>query len=174
MNLQDQHQEQGSTAQSGSSSEDDAATRRALRADLLRLGRVASAKSAVSTAAVLEGHNDLDHYAAAWVPLAERRREAAAGSPADQARWSQLIKGVARPPATSAASYETLVLRAGHARDLLRALVATMPPWVPIADVARLIKKRIEAGSYLSGAILAPGRLAADLALPLECPPGPE
>ncbi|MEU8911764.1 hypothetical protein [Streptomyces nigrescens] len=39
---------------------------------------------------------------------------------------------------------------------------------MPIADVARLIKKRIKAGSYLSGAILAPGRLAADLALPLS------
>ncbi|MEU9120578.1 hypothetical protein AB0C96_12075 [Streptomyces sp. NPDC048506] len=167
MSLQDEHQEHGSAVESGSSPENDAGTRRALRADLLRLGRVAGAKSAASTAAVLEGHDALDGYTAVWVPLAERRREAATGSPADQARWSRLIEGAARPSARSVASYESLVLRAGHARDLLRALADTTPPWVPIADVARRIKKQIEAGSYLSGAVLAPGRLAADLALPL-------
>ncbi|MGG7574126.1 hypothetical protein [Streptomyces sirii] len=149
-----------------SPAEDTAATRRALRSDLLRLGRVAGAKSAASAGSVLNGHADLDKYAAVWVPHAERRQEAATGSPADRARWAGLIKAAARPAAPTAVSYEALVLRAGYTRELLRALADTLPPWVPIADVAEQIKKRITDGSYPSGAILAPGRIAADLALP--------
>ncbi|WP_433860174.1 GntR family transcriptional regulator [Streptomyces kronopolitis] len=149
-----------------SSAEDTAATRRALRNDLLRLGRVAGAKSAASAGSVLNGHADLDKYAAVWVPHAERRQEAATGSPADRARWAELIKATARPEAP-AVSYEGLVVRAGYARELLRALAETLPPWVSIADVAEQIKKRITDGSYPPGAVLAPGRIAADLALPL-------
>ncbi|QKV90418.1 GntR family transcriptional regulator [Streptomyces sp. NA02950] len=159
---------QRQTAESSSTPSDSAGTRRALRADLLRLGRIGGARSASSSAAVIEGHALIDRHTDPWVPLAECRREAAAGSPADQARWSRLIEAVTHPPNPTDASYEKLIVRVGNARDLLRTLADTLPPFVPVADVAQRIEQRIKAGTYPPGAVLAPGRIAADLALPLQ------
>ncbi|MER5968518.1 hypothetical protein ABT112_02005 [Streptomyces sp. NPDC002055] len=161
------HQDQERARESSSPSDDAAVTRRALRADLRRLGQVGSAKLTASTTTLLKDHAVLDGYAATWVPLAERRRESAAGSESDQARWSRLIEAATRPPAPTTMTYETLVVRIGYTRDLLRALRDTLPPWVPIIEVAQQIKKRIAAGAYPPGVIMAPGRVATDLSLPI-------
>ncbi|MBL1101914.1 GntR family transcriptional regulator [Streptomyces coffeae] len=161
-------QDQEHTAEPGSSPADSAGTRRALRADLLRVGRIGGARSAASSAAVIEGHALIDRHTGVWVPLAERRRQAAAGSPADQARWDRLIEAVTRPTQPTEVSYEKLVVRVGSARDLLRTLADTLPPFAPVAEVAQRIEQRVEVGTYPPGAVLAPGRIAADLGLPLQ------
>ncbi|MGP8301989.1 GntR family transcriptional regulator [Streptomyces inhibens] len=143
-------------------------TRRVLRADLLRLGRSGGARAATSSAAVSNGYDSVEQHVRKWLPLAVRRREAAVGSPADQARWDRLIEAVTRPKRPSEMSYEELVVLASSARELLRALRSTEPPVVPVAEVAQRIKQRIKDGIYAPGATLSPGRIAADLGLPLE------
>ncbi|MCR8573085.1 GntR family transcriptional regulator [Streptomyces sp. Isolate_219] len=144
-----------------------AATRRALRNDQLSLRRIGGTRSAASSAAVFDDHARIDRHTAVWVPLAECRREDAAGSPADRARWDRLIKAAARP-APADMSYERLVVRVGSARDLLRAVADALSPSVPVVEVALWIEQRITSGAYPPGAALAPGRVAAELAVPLE------
>ncbi|GGN51535.1 hypothetical protein GCM10012285_41780 [Streptomyces kronopolitis] len=163
MSTQNQQQEAGASSPPA----DSAATRRALRSDQLALRRVGGARAAASSAAVSDAHARIDRHTAVWLPLAERRREDAAGSPADQARWGRLIKATARP-APADMSYEQLVVRVGTARDLLRAVAETLSPFVPVAEVAQWIEHRITSGAYAPGAALAPGRLAAEFAVPLE------
>ncbi|MER5973657.1 GntR family transcriptional regulator [Streptomyces sp. NPDC002055] len=124
--------------------------------------------AAASGAAVREAHNKVDQYINPWASLAARRHAAASTSPADQARWSRLIQAVERPEQATQLTYEKLVLRVVSARELLRTLAETEPPFVPIVDVARQIEHRIKTGSYPAGTVLAPGRLAADLAFPLQ------
>ncbi|MGI5262362.1 GntR family transcriptional regulator [Streptomyces angustmyceticus] len=144
-----------------------AATRRALRADQLSLRRLGGEKAAASSAAVFDAHDGVDRHTGPWLLLAERRRQDAAGSPADAARWDRLIAAAARRAPTDL-SYESLVVRVGSARDLLRALAETLSPKVPVVEVARSIKQRITSGAYPPGAALAPGRVAVDLGVPLQ------
>lgn len=160
-------QNQQQAVEPSSSPADSAATRHALRNDQLSLRRLGGARAAASSAAVFDGHAHIDRHTAVWLTLAERRREDAAGSPADQARWDRLIKAAARPAPTEM-SYERLVVRVGNARDLLRALVDTLPPSVPVVEIAQRIEQRITSGTYPPGAALAPGRIAAELAVPLQ------
>ncbi|MEU9121008.1 hypothetical protein AB0C96_14300 [Streptomyces sp. NPDC048506] len=144
------------------------ATRRALAGDLIRLGRVDGPRAGVSAAAVIEGYERAWHITDRWLPLAQERLRAASGSPADRARWEALVEAAARPDGCLRnRSFTGLAELAGHTRELLRTLRDTEPFYVPIAEVAARITEAVTHGNYLAGASLSPGRIAADLALPL-------
>ncbi|WP_107068060.1 GntR family transcriptional regulator [Streptomyces sp. CT34] len=143
--------------------------RRALTSDLMRLGRIDGPRAGVSPAAVARGYEKTWHITERWLPLARQRRRAASGSTADQARWDGLINSVARPAQPEGCpSFPGLVELAGNARDLLRTLRDTEPPYVPVAEVAARIAEAIEGGHYLTGASLSPAKIAADRRLPVD------
>ncbi|GGU65007.1 hypothetical protein GCM10010211_32640 [Streptomyces albospinus] len=142
--------------------------RRALTSDLMRLGRIDGPRAGVSPAAVARGYEKAWRITERWLPLAGQRRLAASGSTADQARWERLITATARPVRPAGRpSFLGLVELAGNARDLLRSLRDTEPPYVPVVDVAARITEAIEDGHYLAGASLSPATIAADLHLPV-------
>ena len=144
------------------------ATRRGLAGDLVRLGRIDDPRAGRSAASVAYGYEKVWRITDQWLPLAGQRRWAAASSSADQARWDGLIKAAAHPGTrVRHPSFTGLVELTAHARELLRALRDTEPPYVPVAEVAARISAAVENGNYLAGATISPGRIAADLCLPL-------
>ncbi|MFJ8676752.1 GntR family transcriptional regulator [Streptomyces sp. NPDC093589] len=147
---------------------DPTVTRCELVADLRYLGYIGGPRSAGSTDTVAKGYERVAECVDKRLPLAELRRDEAAGSPADQERWDRIIKAATTRPRTSDASYEGLVLAVSDARELLRALVSTHPPFVPIARVGQLIAKQINAGTYPPGALLSAAKLAAELGLKVD------
>ncbi|MEU6331533.1 GntR family transcriptional regulator [Streptomyces sp. NPDC047049] len=143
-------------------------TRRALLDATRRLGHIGGMRAAASPAAVAIAYDHVAQSLDKWLRLAERRREEAAGSHSDRARWDRLINAVTRPRRPSDTSYEGLVLQVSSARELLRALISTEPPSLPIAEVARRIDQQIAAGIYAPGTSLSMRSIADVLCVPVD------
>jgi hypothetical protein len=134
--------------------------------DLRRLTRADGPRAANSASATIAGYDFVHDLTSKWLPLAQQRRDEAGESPADQARWDCLFKGLTPSEVRTTTSYEGLVVLTSTARELLRLLRDTEPPFVPIAHTARVIQQRISDGTYPIGMILSPGKIAAELAVP--------
>ncbi|MFD4114688.1 hypothetical protein ACFWSJ_14650 [Streptomyces niveus] len=141
---------------------------RALRQSLVQLRSVGSTPDAASAGAVVLGYRLVWQVTGPWIDLARQRLEECADSPSDTARWQRLIGAVQSPAGGSVAgaTYEGLLVLVGHARDLLRALIDTEQPCVPVAEVARRITHLIESGTYPPGSAPFAGNIAADLNIP--------
>ncbi|MFE2852760.1 GntR family transcriptional regulator [Streptomyces lavendulae] len=103
----------------------------------------------------------LGQIAAAWIPAAHTRRDAAASSPSDQARWDQLLAKAALDPAPSTRA-PRFTADALHA--LLTALADTSPTATEIAD---RITAGTRTGRYQPGVALAAPVIAAELQVPV-------
>lgn len=141
---------------------------RGLRQALVQLRSVGSTADAASAGAVVLGYRLVWQVTGPWIDLARQRLEECSDSPSDTARWQRLIGTVQSPAGGSVtgATYEGLLVLVGHARDLLRALIETEQPCVPVAEVARRITHLIESGTYPPGSAPFAGNIAADLNIP--------
>ncbi|MET9553619.1 hypothetical protein [Streptomyces sp. NPDC006645] len=141
---------------------------RGLRQALVQLRSVGSAPDAASMGAVVLGYRLVWQVTGPWIDLAFQRLEEALDSPCDTARWQRLIGAVQSPSGggIAGATYEGLLVLVGQARDLLRALIETEQPCVPVAEVARRITRLIESGTYPPGSAPFAGNIAADLNIP--------
>ncbi|MEU2874152.1 DUF6415 family natural product biosynthesis protein [Streptomyces olivoreticuli] len=134
------------------------------RADRSWLTHSATPRTAASPTLIEHNRRNLQRIAERWVPVARRRRGAAAGSVADQARWDALIDAVISAQDISPdGPYEALVLLTMQVRALLLAIHHSAPPCVPVAVIAERITDAIEAGIYPAGSRLVLDRLATDL-----------
>ncbi|OCC13990.1 GntR family transcriptional regulator [Streptomyces sp. PTY087I2] len=101
-----------------------------------------------------------------WVVVAEARLRGAEGSPADLARWRDLIGPLRRPgPDTEKAGH--LVLLYAAARRLLQAVREAARPGPSVQEVGRRLREGISSGEYAPGRPLGVKRLAVDVGLTL-------
>lgn len=141
---------------------------RGLRQALAQLRNTGGPHDAASLGAVVLGYRLVWQVAGPWIDLAAQRLQESSDSPSDTARWQRLI-GAVRPPADGSitgATYEGLLVLVGQARDLLRVLIETEQPCVPVAEVARRITALIDSGTYPAGSAPYAGKIAADLNIP--------
>ncbi|MEU9746651.1 hypothetical protein [Streptomyces niveus] len=141
---------------------------RGLRQALAQLRSAGNVHGAASMGAVVLGYRLVWQVTGPWIDLALQRLEESSDSPSDTARWQRLI-GAVRCPADGSiagATYEGLLVLVGQARDLLRALIETEQPCVPVAEVARRITHLIDSGAYPPGSAPFAGNIAADLNIP--------
>ncbi|MFI1204858.1 GntR family transcriptional regulator [Streptomyces sp. NPDC020883] len=143
-------------------------TRNALLSDQRRLGRLGGARAASSPAGVANDLIPVTQCIQKWRGLAETRREEAAASPTDQARWDQIIEAVTRPTCAPRTSYEDLVVLISNLRELLKALISAEPPAVRVADARGQLAQQITNGVYPPGTKLSVPKTAAELGLPVE------
>lgn len=141
---------------------------RGLRQALAQLRSAGGAHDAASLGAVVLGYRLVWQVTGPWIDLAFQRLQESSDSPSDTARWQRLIGAVRCPADGSIASvtYEGLLVLVGQARDLLRALIETEQPCVPVAEVARRITYLIDSGTYPPGSAPFAGHIAADLNIP--------
>lgn len=106
---------------------------------------------------------------APWKPVAQQRAREAAGSPADSARWADLLRGIQGPVAEAALAGDTTAAAelARDARSLLRALRMTVPPRVPVAQIADALRHKLLAADHAPYARLSARRLASEGGYPL-------
>ncbi|MFD9604739.1 winged helix-turn-helix domain-containing protein [Streptomyces sp. NPDC059970] len=104
-----------------------------------------------------------------WIPLAHERSAEAAGSPSDSARWADLLSTLQGPVARAAAAGNAAAVAeiAREARQLLKALRATLPPRIPVAQVALALRRQLLAQSYAPYSLLSAQRLAEAGGYPL-------
>lgn len=101
-----------------------------------------------------------------WLPLAEKRLREADCSPADQARWLEIITDVQRPDvdAEIIPDVGTLIHAAWR---LLCALLAASRKGPGVREITERIRESVANGSYPPGSLLAVGRIAAEVGCPL-------
>lgn len=143
---------------------------RGLRQALAQLRSVGNVHGAASMGAVVLGYRLVWRVTGPWIDLAFQRVQECSDSPSDTARWQRLIGAVQCPAGGSiaGATYEGLLVLVGQARDLLRTLIETEQPCVPVAEVARRITHLIESGTYPPGSAPFAGNIATDLNVPAQ------
>ncbi|MFD9715856.1 GntR family transcriptional regulator [Streptomyces sp. NPDC059076] len=130
-------------------------------ADDLRQVRARLGRSSVR-AAVDRDQVTLDQIVAVWAPVACQCRSAS-GSPAERARWTELVDSTGRDVRPCLTPFAALIARTGCVRDLLTALRTHAQPGPGVAQIATEIRSRIDDGTYPRGARLSRARIAADL-----------
>ncbi|MFI5752338.1 GntR family transcriptional regulator [Streptomyces sp. NPDC051644] len=105
-----------------------------------------------------------------WIPAARKRAEEATGSPTDSARWADLLSTLQGPVARVAAAGDAAAVAeiAREARQLLMALRATLPPRIPVTQVANALRRQLLAQYYAPYTLLSAQRLAEAGGYPLE------
>ncbi|MFE5859708.1 GntR family transcriptional regulator [Streptomyces virginiae] len=103
----------------------------------------------------------LGQIAVAWIPAARARRDAAAGSPSDHARWDRLLAEFALDPGPSTGAQQ---IAAGAVHALLTALADTSPP---ATEIGARITAGTQNGRYQPGVVLTAPVIAAELQVPL-------
>ncbi|MFI5753296.1 GntR family transcriptional regulator [Streptomyces sp. NPDC051644] len=104
-----------------------------------------------------------------WIPLARERATEAAGSPSDSARWADLLSTLQGPVARAAAAGNSAAATelARESRQLLKALRVTLPPRIPVPQIASALRRQLLAQSYPPYALLSAQRLAEAGGYPL-------
>ncbi|HBF84505.1 MAG TPA: GntR family transcriptional regulator [Streptomyces sp.] len=108
-----------------------------------------------------EGRATIRQFVVRWLPLAERHLREADGSPADQARWQELIADV-QEVADDATVGTDIATLAQNAWGLLDALAFTAIPGPSVQEIADGIREAIADGTYPRGILLAVRRIATD------------
>ncbi|MFH8350108.1 GntR family transcriptional regulator [Streptomyces sp. NPDC018045] len=144
--------------------DDDGIDLRALRGDIKLTAHVTRLRA---PAAVARNTELLHEAARTWWPVAQRCRQAAVGSPADQRRWDQLLKG-ADPGRAVKASFTELTVLAGAVRELLRAIEATTLEWPSVCEIAHRIEDALHNETYPVGSPVAVSTVATALEVPVE------
>ncbi|MEW1700085.1 hypothetical protein [Streptomyces sp. NPDC091278] len=121
-----------------------------LAADLAALQRAIGRKGPWSSVTVARAYYDVYATAGPWLGRARERRTEA-DSPADRARWDVWIVRLTPPERSVTGTYEGVCGLAGHARDLLTALLAALVPCRSVGSTAAEIEQRISAGEFPVG-----------------------
>ncbi|MFE7133841.1 GntR family transcriptional regulator [Streptomyces sp. NPDC057638] len=131
---------------------------------LQRLHRFGGPLAAGSIAGACRELDEVRRLTREWLPAARRCREDAARSPADTARWNDLIRAAENPSVARGEQKLThLFVHLAGLRELLRAIAESTPPNSSVAALADRLRGLITTGHYPPGALLPLSGVAATL-----------
>jgi DNA-binding GntR family transcriptional regulator len=124
-----------------------------IRAAYVRYYRATAKFEAVPTSSVVRGYHAVWDAVAPWRDLARQRLTKAVGSPADSARWRQLIDALAEPAnrTVDKPSFDDLIVLRGTGREFFHALLEAEKPGPTVAEIADRVHRGVKDGRYRPG-----------------------